>query len=356
METNYKVKHRRILMPLKLMLLLVAVALFGYTTYAQQGEAARVSNLQQLVEALDNPLVSYVVIDDSYQDFDRENVTRHLKAIGGNGSRNFTCAYIILDNDTCFFDPAQDPNGFVFNVAGAYSFPVPPTLPGQCPGDNDGYWLWNTTNPDIPPPPGASLVFTQALQEDTIIFKVDHAGVYTLRYNWGTPWNSYVQTEYKFYSPYVIQELSADDVCGLETYVDLEISSYYGDPNDTIIYTLWNECTGQMLTVPGPDLDTLWYFEHQGLPPYTIDNDTTQTEQFMITAPDYGNWKFIVDIFGGECDMVSDTIDIVFAIEPVADAGPNVEVCDDMCVTLIGSAGSMFYKMLPGTEFRLYMA
>lgn len=344
METNYKVKHRRILMPLKLMLLLVAVSLFGYTSYSQ-GQSAKVSNIQELVEALDNPFVSYVILEESFQGpTDAAALAQRVKALPGSGGRDFQCAYVILDNDTCFFDPSED-NGWVTNTAGAFSVDLAGT--GGCPGDDDGSWGWNTFNPDVPAPPGASLEFLSAgppYVSDTTDFRVDNAGVYTLRYSWGAPWNSYAQTEYKFYSPFIFQELSADDVCGLCTDVDLEISAYYGDPEAVIYYELWNPCTGQRVDLTGslPALDTLWYYDDTPPAPYPIDNDTTQIENFQICAPDYGNWKFIVTIDDGECAMVADTIDIVFAIEPVADAGPDVEVCDDMCVTLIGSAGSMF--------------
>jgi hypothetical protein len=346
METNYKVKHRRILMPLKLMLLLVAIACFGFTSYAQQGEGARVSNFQQLEQALENPLVGYVIIDESFQGpVDRNHISGYLRAQANGGNRAFECAYAIIDNDTCFFDPADDPP-WVYNTAAAYAIDLGS---GDCPEDDDGAWLWNLVTIEILPPPGASLEFTSSgppYTSDTTEFRVDHAGVYTLRYTWGAPWNSYAQTEYKFYSPFVIEELFAPDVCGLETWVDLEISAYYGDPDANIYYYLWNPCTGQQVSVSGPELDTLWYFDHTSAQiPKPIDNDTVQSEYFMITAPDYGNWKFIVQIDDGQCAMVADTIDIVFAIEPVADAGENIEVCYDRCWTLIGSAGSMFYSV-----------
>ena len=174
METNYKVKHRRILMPLKLMLLLVACSLFGLNTYAQQGRNIKVANKQQLIKALENPVGKVIEFDDSYKGnvaLDMQASWDAVKDAGGERDKSLDCLYGIIDNDTCFFDPNDDPP-WVHNVAVSRAIDISGC--GCCPGDDDGTWSWNTTNPDNPPPPGGNLEFLDPLVEDTMNFRVDN--------------------------------------------------------------------------------------------------------------------------------------------------------------------------------------
>jgi hypothetical protein len=342
METNYELKNKRILVPPKALWMVLAMVLFGLFSFAQQGMTVKVANDQQLRGALENPSVESIVFESSV------NIPYSLDYLAGqgvmrakdpNGSRSGDCVYWIQEADTCFFDPENPPSGpdgWVFNIARAGS--IDWQACGCCPGDDDGAWIWNTVSGPggytLPPPPGGNLQFIDPLPEDTINFKVFHPGVYTLKYSWGAPWNSYVQTEYKFFSEYYIENLYADSVCDLCTDVDLTVSAYYGHPDAELYYKLINECTTDTIAITGPSLDTLWYFDPQY--PYPITNDTMQIETFEVCAPYFGTWKLVVSILGGECADVTDTIYIEFSLEPVADAGPDVEVCDDLCTTLVG--------------------
>lgn len=322
METNYKVKHRRILMPLKLVLLLVAMVLFGVTSFAQQSKTIKVSNDQQLLKALENPSVQSIVFDASYygiQSIDNVSKTLVSQSPSGNGNRANDCVYFIQENDVCF-DPVP-PATFVPNSALAGT--VDPFLCGCCPPANIGTWSI------IDQPLGSTLNFLAALNMEAMPFEVDMPGVYTLRYSWGMPYNSYVQTEYYFFGPYNLG-LTSMDVCGLTTTAVNLYYTAYGNANYEIDYFLVNTCTNDTLPFVGPVFDP---------------NGDTVT--FDITVPDYGLWEFcaIIEAFDTifeVCPPEKECIYIDFAIEPNAYAGEDAEICEDFCYELMGSAGSMF--------------
>jgi hypothetical protein len=301
METNYKVKHRRILLPLKLMLLLVAMALFGAGTYAQQSKVVKVTNNQQLLQAVENPSVNNLIFEGNYY----ESLSRYVGSgttakRGENGNRSSDCFYAIQPNSTCFI-PLPD-STFVWNTAVATTFDPFTCL--CCPPNDAGTW-------SIQGQPGGSTVqFMDALNEDTIPFRVNMPGSYLLRYSWGSPWNTHVQTEYFFYGPPDI-ELSAPDVCGLSTYVDFSITSAFFDSNRVVTWTLNGD------PFAGPESDSLWLLEVDECGEYVLQ---------VIATP-------------SECPPDTATITINFFCEPVADAGPDVDVCYDMCYTLVGSTG-----------------
>jgi hypothetical protein len=347
METNYKVKHRRILMPLKLMLLVVAVVCFGYISYAQQGEAARVSSIQQVEQALENPNTGYLVIESDFvETFNRyiQSNPGALKSIANGGNRAADCEYAITESNVCFIPDTNDgslaaspPWDYKKNQATARV--VQDNCGGCCPTNDQGSWQW--IQPGVNPHPlGANLVFFDNVISDTMDFAVDMPGIYTLRYSWGSPWFSYVQTEYRFYDPYEFT-MDVEDVCGLTTSVHMEIYSVYANPNDDLYYYLRNTCTGETAPVNGP---ALTIFNYNLVPPVS-----EQIEDFDITVPDYGTWEFCVTIknsFGKDvCDSIQICKLIEFSIEPVADAGEDAEICEDYCYySLMGSAGSMFFN------------
>lgn len=345
METNYELKNKRILVPPKAVWMVLALVLFGLFSFAQQSMTMKVANDQQMREALENPSVNSVVFGSG---FNVPYSIDYLSSIGvmraPNGSRSGSCIYWIQEADTCFWDPDDD-NGWVHNFARAGSIDWLTCL--CCPGDDEGSWQWMLTNLTYPPPPGGNLEFVSSpLSEDTMEFRVDHAGVYTLRYTWGLPYNSYAQTEYKFFTPYIYEELSADSVCGLCTDVNVTVSSYYGHYNANWYWKLINDCTGDTTYlvegVDFPPLEELTYFDPID-PLHPVTNDTLQQETFEVCADYYGTWKLVTYVEGGECFSTYDTIWIEFSIEPVADAGQDAEVCDDECYMLMGSAGWMFY-------------
>ena len=69
MKTIYELRTRFIIMNLKALMLASALAVVGFTTFAQQGKAVKVANDQQLIEAMNNPSVSTVVLEAGYYDY-----------------------------------------------------------------------------------------------------------------------------------------------------------------------------------------------------------------------------------------------------------------------------------------------
>lgn len=358
METNYEVKPKKSLRPLKAGLLVLAMVCFVLGTFAQQGQAVKVANNQQLLQALENPSTQTLVFGSGFEGVSAMKSPQALNAIrsAGDGGRSISCFYYIAESDVCWFvDTIVDGVGYRHNRAIAGS--IDPFGCNCCPiniGDDLGTWSWRNTpgsGYDNPPPPGGNLIYLDPITKDTMDFIVSKPGIYTLRYTWGAPWFSFVQTEYRFYDQFDLT-VSAPDTCGLCTEVHMEISSYFRSGRDTIEYALYNPCTQTTLPVTGPALDTLSYL-NGFLDPKSLgelepdgigDDDTLQVEDFTVCVPDWGYWQFCVYIHAKQgfpqiCDPVEQCIWIDFSKEPVADAGPDAEICEDLCYQLEGSTG-----------------
>jgi len=362
METNYEVKPKKSLRPLKAGLLVLAMVCFVLGTFAQQGQAVKVANNQQLLQALENPSTQTLVFGSGFEGVSAMNSPQALNAIrsAGDGGRSITCFYYIAESDVCWYeDTLVEGVSYRHNFAIAGS--IDPYGCNCCPinlGDDLGVWSWKNTpgsGYDNPPPPGGNLIFLDPIIKDSMDFIVSKPGIYTLRYSWGTPWFSYVQTEYRFLDPFDLS-ISAPDTCGLCTEVHMEISSYFRTGKDTIEYYLYNPCTNDTVPVTGPALDNLTYLNGY-LPPVSLgqlepdgigDDDTLQVEDFEICAPDFGYWQFCANIhpkwaFRDQdtslCGPVLDCIWIDFSKEPIANAGPDAEICDSLCYQLVGSTG-----------------
>ncbi len=336
METNYEVKPKKSLRPLKAGLLVLAMVCFVLGTFAQQVQTVKVASNQELLQALENPSTKALVFESSFQGYsiiDSPAVLNALKSKNGGGNRALDCVYFIQESDVCW-EPDSLFNDTLWSFNYALAGNLDPFNCLCCPDTNTGTWSWNTTNPDKMPPPGSNLHFLNATNLHGMNFMVNLPGVYTLRYYWGLPFNSYVQTEYKFYDEFEI-DLSAPDTCGLTTEVSMYIESYYREGNDTIRYYLVNECTGDSIDVLGPDLEDFSY-----IPPA----NTWQEADFLVTAPYHGVWKFCAHIYeipGTDtvCLPVTECIYIDFSLEPMAYAGEDAEICEDLCYTLMGSTG-----------------
>jgi hypothetical protein len=303
METNYELKHKCLLVPLKVVLLVIAMVLVGFTTYAQQGKSMKVADNQQLIEAMNNPSVSNVVLEAGYYDFINYeaasgDVLTKGKTEGGN--RDLQCLYFTIGSNVCF-NPAN-PGDFVLNEAQAGTSDL--ICPGCCPGPDEGTWSVQGT------PPG-NVNFLDPLNFQTIFFEVDAPGAYLLRYTWGPPYNSLVETQYFFYGPVVV-DLSAPDVCGTSTTVDFDLSSVFPDPITVVEWTLNGE------PYAGPDA----------------------SGQFTLDVPVCGLYELCVTVEPSRCPPVTECITIDFSCDPIADAGPDIDVCDDICYfSLVGSTG-----------------
>jgi len=356
METNYELKHKCLLVPLKAALLVLAMVLLGFTTYAQSGKSVKVATDQQLIEAIGNPSVSTIEVAPGYYNHLNIGSTSGCKIAKGvteDGNRaGGVCTYLIQDNKTCF-DPDLDiepydgplgsydpPVGYnsLYASADVSNLSCLPLGSICCPDPDDGglgYWSVSTQPGAIPP--GATVVWdptTPISQNFSKVFFVDKPGRYLLGYNWPST-NSYAFTEYFFYGPGDM-ELSAPPVCGTTTLVHFLLDPGYRMPSDPGLVT-W--------TITGADGITL---------PYA---GPTSTQDFNLTVPYCGVWEICVTyrVVLSPYDPITGypeqycyktlCITVDFSCQPTADAGPDVNVCDDLCYyQLVGSTGLMEYS------------
>ena len=314
METNYELKHKCLLVPLKVVLLVLAMVLVGFPTFAQSGKSMKVANNQQLTEAMYNSSVSSVILAAGYYDFinyQAEDGTVLTKGKTDGGNRDLQCLYFTIGSNVCF-DP-ENPGDFVQNIAQAGTSDA--VCPGCCPGPDEGTWSVQGT------PVGATVNMLDPLNFQTMTFEVDMPGAYLMRYTWGPPYNSLVETQYYFYGPVVV-DLSAPDVCGTSTLVDFTLSSVYPDPITVVGWTL------NGAPYAGPDA----------------------TEQFLLEVPVCGLYELCVTVEPSRCPPVTECIIIDFSCDPLADAGPDINVCNDVCYySLVGSTG--LYTFSPNNDW-----
>ncbi len=329
METNYELKHKSLLVPLKAVLLVIAMALVGFTTYAQQGKVVKVANDEQLIEAMENHSVGTIELTAGYYAYlniQAESGTTIVKQANGNGNRDTGgCTYYIVSRLTCF--NVENEGDFVGQVADAGTLPDqcpdwdPILLTGDCCPPNSPVWgTWLV----IDQPVGSTLNFILPLNQYQNPFEINKPGRYTLAYEWddpsGTYEYAYVETEYYFFGPESV-ELSAPDVCGLMTTVDFVIDM----PLEFSASITW-ELDGEPYAGP------------------------TASGSFDLTVDYCGLHELSViveTLFEGDETNCPDTTTIIidFSCEPVADAGDDVNVCGELCYSsLIGSTGLLTFS------------
>ncbi|NTW24036.1 MAG: hypothetical protein HGA37_05000, partial [Lentimicrobium sp.] len=311
METNYELKHKCLLVPLKAVLLVLVMLLVGFTSYAQTGKSVRVANNEQLIEALQNPAIGTIELAAGYYAYLNYQAPEGAKVMikdSGNGNRA-DCTYFIIDRDVCFDQP---PGTFVLNQAKAGTLPT-----GFCPADDSGLWT-------VEGGPG-NVNLLSGLNEYDMLFEVDQPGSYSLRYTWAA-FSTFVETEYFFYGPETVT-LSAPDVCeidGLFTTVTFSRTSAQPDPGTNVVWTL------NGLPYVGP----------------------TTSGQFTLTVPECGLYELCVTVEPTLCPPVTECIVIDFSCQPYADAGPDINVCNELCVYLVGSTGLTVYS--PASAYSWY--
>jgi hypothetical protein len=317
METNYELKHKHKLLPLKAMLLVVAMVFLGFSVFAQQGKSVKVANDEQLIEAMENPSIISIELEPGYYAYINtyaEPGTKVVKQAQSNGGRESNgCTYTIISRSYCF-SPQPD-SIFVYGIADANTNNdgCPITNPNCCPPDDSGEWQI------VAFPTGATITLLDPIEQYNMNFKVDKPGAYTLAYEWDPsvdptlPEYAYVETQYFFYGEDTV-ELSAPDVCGLSTLVSFVRTNVFFDPGTDVEWTLNGE------PYMGPE----------------------STEDFTLTVPWCGLWELSVTLTPTRCSPITETIWIDFSCQPTADAGEDAYVCYDDCYILMGTTG-LFY-------------
>lgn len=299
MKTIYNLISK-IIYRLMIYRLLVFVVIMTVTVaQAQQNASIRVLNDQQLLKAIENPEIRTFYIEPGYyksaaQQFDQ--VTVVVKQSYPDGNREGLCVYLIQQAKRCF-DPVF-PETYVSSVAKASTLDMHGC--GCCPPLNAGSWTVTA---------GPGNVIIESPTEELTNFSVDEPGIYSLRYSWGAPWNSYVETTYLFYDTYSA-DLQADDNCGLTTPVHFEYRAVTPDPNVTLEWKL------NGAPYAGPPV-----------------NPAGDTLDFELSVPYCGEWILQVTLTPLNCDpvTVSDTFQIKGDSPPViSGAGPDTTViCPD---------------------------
>jgi hypothetical protein len=337
METNYELKHKCLLVPLKVVLLVLAMVLVGFSTYAQGSKSLKVADDRGLIEAMDNPSVGTILLSPGhyvYLNIDAKEGTQVIKSQASSGNRSSSgCTYWIKGDNFCY-----QPNGTVYDNEGnphygwAYgqttcgtinttclSWPVP-----CCPAENTGYWICTEK------PAGASNPIFWAPADYIMDFLVDKPGKYKFKHVWDPAvypaFTEYaeVETEYNFYGPLVF-DFSAPDVCGTTTYIDFSFTEGFDPQNSHVIQWYIDDYPyGNPVPVSGPQQTVVDY-------PFSV--------------PECGPWQIIAIYNPGE-DCFTEVWDLVdFACQPVADAGPDINVCDETCwYSLVGSTGLYSYS------------
>jgi hypothetical protein len=347
METNYELKHKCLLVPLRVIMLVLAMVLVGFTTYAQSGKSVRVATDQQLIEAMDNPSVMSVELDPGYYAYLDILATPGTKVMKsqGDGNRSSTgCTYYIRGDQYCYRpnDVTQDDQGNIlpgYEVGEALcgvsnltcnSFPV-----ACCPNTGSGRWTVTSK------PAGSDIIYYDTTQY-SMNFWVNDPGQYILRYTWDPAVNpalveyAYVSVEYNFFGPLNF-DFTAPDVCGLTTLLDFTFDEGY-DPNNCHVVS--------------------WFADYYPYgDPVPITGPVVTTEDYPFTVAECGVVRIIarysIPCYANPSDCYTEVIrDIDFSCQPIADAGDDINVCNDVCYySLVATTGLYSYSPSYGFQW-----
>lgn len=308
---------------LLLMFSLTLIFMFSTSAIAQQGKTVKVTNNNQLIEAIDNPTVKTIELAGGYYDYlDSyvESGSLLFKSQGSNGSRA-NCNYIITPSDTCF---APVPPATVMVDTAKADAQGTQGAPPLCPTANSGLW-------SVVSGPG-NVNFHLATNEYTMPFDVDEPGVYTLKYSWGPPHNTYVQTEYSFYAIPEVFLSPVADVCGLSATINWNytIDITGGAASDTIV--TWSVTPSTGVTLPG-----------------------TTPPTGTLTVPNCGSYDLTLTVVHNSINGCSadTTITIEFYDTPTVDAGVNDSTCGLTYTLHPTSSASCWASGFPTTNWSL---
>jgi hypothetical protein len=331
METLYGLKRKTTNRWLKFLLLLFVAVGFGIPNLNAQTKAIKVANNQQLIEAMGNSSVGSIAFESGYYEYLNINAktgTRLFLAEKEGGNRANDCKYFIIDANYCIpttvitVDPIGTPNhpippgNYYLGTAEAGHNDI--SFCGCCPPvPNMGKWEFIPAESSMAP--GDTLYFASDSSQYLMDFYVTGPGVYALKYSWGSPYNSYVKTNYIFRGPENV-EISAPDVCGTSTTVDFTLDGL-DEFTYTVDWQLKDSVTGIIETITGPQA----------------------TGEFTLDVPECGYYRLYAIVHShsdnldeDDCPAVTSIL-IDFSCDPIADAGPDQYICDDVCFLINGT-------------------
>ena len=310
----------------KSLLVMFSVTLFfmlSMNAIAQTGKHVKVANNQELIDAYYTPGINTIALEGGYYDFLVESYPEgtilFISPDNKNGSRD-TCDYIISPTDKCF--PADSTE--MHNIASANtSGSIPP-----CPFPNNGQWSY------VDSLSSGLVTFIGATNNYDCQFRVDDPGVYTLKYEWTN--GAKVQAEYLFYPEPTNLTLTSDSpICEVSTGASIDWDYSVGSdptPNLTVSWYL-NDVSiiGPNTTTPGN---------------WTLDSTTSNGE-----LTDCGIYELKVEVFNGECNAITDSIDIDFRDEPTVYAGKDDTTCSLTYQIYPSSSASCWNGSTPTTAW-----
>ncbi|RLD57600.1 MAG: hypothetical protein DRJ05_09440, partial [Bacteroidetes bacterium] len=270
---------------------------------AQQANVVKVANNNELIKALADPNVQTIEITvGGFYDALLFNAAPGALIKKGNRGVDADCIYTIQPTNTCFLG---DPTASVV-VADATQ---PPGGGADCPPDDAGVWTVEGKPLGAPDP-----IFLDPASSETMNFTVAKAGIYELRYSWGAPYNTFVQTSLTFFDTPHVTNLKADSshVCGNGnegwiTDIIFDYSVPAGATDTTVTWTITGPDAAAALTPANPQL------------PGTFD----------FTADECGMYTIEVLVEGGgiSCGTADSTINVYFYDQALVNAGPNDTTC-----------------------------
>jgi hypothetical protein len=286
-ENQFKTRFYGVTM--KLSLLLIAL-LVGYsTTYAQSGRTVTVSNDNELIEAMYDPSIDVIKLEEgkySFLDIEVLNGSenRIFKAHGTQGGSNIlsSCIYFINTKQTCW----EDENTVLQLEAG--------TINGPCPADNSG--VWEMTNG-----PGNE-TYLGSTNMYLLDVTVSEPGIYEFQYTW--PNGRYVKGDYLWYDTPVITFDAPDEYCiDDDLTIDADFTVSIPEPN---LYFYWDYVgTASATIVPGLVSGT-----------------------WDISVDQCGLYTFTFTVVNGPC-VAEEVFTIEFYDTPVISIQDDEDVCMD---------------------------
>ena len=262
---------------------LAILSMLSLNTFAQWGKTVTVSNDTELIKAMDDPSVqrialnpgSYLSMGEEIYAFEGSNTV----IAKDEGSSRSDCLYSITTSDRCY--PA---NGQL--LAG--------TSGTGCPAANSGTWV-QVSGPSV-----ANIISPSSYLSPVQVFA---PGKYVFRYEWGAPFNRFVEGDFVWYTLGVELE-TEPEVCGFEATIDVELT--------------YNE-------VAPAGLIGEWSFVGPfGAATPTITGDVEGP--FDVTVYECGLYTFTYTVSNGPC-LAASSVSIYFFDTPVVTVQEDDEIC-----------------------------
>ncbi|NOU46315.1 MAG: T9SS type A sorting domain-containing protein [Bacteroidales bacterium] len=272
---------------MKLSLLIVMLLVVSSITFAQSN-SIKVSTNAALKEAMYNPNVQSVSLDEGYYDLIKTTVLPgeevNLFFAEGERGTDAECIYFINTRATCWIDGPGGVNDALLIEAGMITG-------DNCATPNDGTW---TTTGVLP----GTVTYSAALNIQVQNVDVSAPGVYGFKYTWAN--GRYVNGDYLWHDEPVIDLPTPADVCGLSSSINASFT----------------------VAVPSATQTQTWTYSGPGTA--TITAGTAPAWNIVVSV--CGTYSLTYSVENGPC-FASQNAQIKFFSTPVVSAGTDANVC-----------------------------